>query len=224
MEKKGLNLMDVDTQFEGDLSPRERRHARTQQAILDAARVIIHEQGPDKLSMRAIADRIDYSPAGLYEYYGSKEEIISAVCQQGHLRLKADLAAVDASLPASAYLVELGMAYIRFAVRHPDYFLLMFTHPVAGRDVPDSPARFPSAQMMSDWSSFPILMQGVERGLAEGSIQGAPGYGLPEIAYSLWAFVHGIAMLRITNLRDYDVPFDEIDRKALERFNRGLGL
>ena len=52
-------------------------YARTQQAILDAARAIIHEQGPDKLSMRAIADRIDYSPAGLYEYYGSKEEIIA---------------------------------------------------------------------------------------------------------------------------------------------------
>lgn len=216
--------MDIDSQPDGDLSPRERRHARTQQAILDAARAIIHEQGPDKLSMRAIADRIDYSPAGLYEYYGSKEEIIAAVCEQGHLRLKAYLAAVDSSLPVSEYLVELGMAYIRFAVQHPDYFLLMFTHPIEGREPQDRAPRFPSAEMMSEWSSFPILMRGVQRGLEEGNIRATPGYGQAEIAYSLWALVHGIAMLRITNLRGYDTPFDEIDRIALARFNRGLGL
>ncbi|NJN55580.1 MAG: helix-turn-helix transcriptional regulator, partial [Anaerolineae bacterium] len=57
-----------------ELTPRERRHLRTKDAILDAARLIIKEQGADALSIRAIAEQIDYSPAGLYEYFGSKEE------------------------------------------------------------------------------------------------------------------------------------------------------
>ncbi|MCB0131629.1 MAG: helix-turn-helix transcriptional regulator, partial [Caldilineaceae bacterium] len=43
-----------------DLSPRARRHQRTHDAILDAARQIINEQGTDALSMRAIAKAIDY--------------------------------------------------------------------------------------------------------------------------------------------------------------------
>ena len=60
-------------------APRTKRHLRTKQAILDAARQIIAEEGPAALSMRALADRIDYSAAGLYEYFGSKEEIIAAV-------------------------------------------------------------------------------------------------------------------------------------------------
>jgi ACR3 family arsenite transporter len=53
-------------------SPRIRRHQRTQQAILDAARAIISREGVGELSMRAIAERIDYSPAGLYEYFDGK--------------------------------------------------------------------------------------------------------------------------------------------------------
>ena len=88
-----------------ELSPRERRHQRTQQAILDAALEIIHEKGVDGLSIRAIADKIDYSPAGLYEYYGSKEEIIAALCMQGLERFGRHLASVDRSLPTEEYMI-----------------------------------------------------------------------------------------------------------------------
>ena len=110
-----------------ELSPRERRRQRTEQAILDAARQIIREQGIDALSMRGIADAIDYSPAGLYEYFGSKEEIVYAVIGQGFERFTRALQSVDGSLPAAEYMVEMGMAYIDFATRNPDFFLLMFT-------------------------------------------------------------------------------------------------
>ena len=46
---------------------RTKRHLRTKQSILDAARAIIAEEGPAALSMRALADRIDYSAAGLHD-------------------------------------------------------------------------------------------------------------------------------------------------------------
>ena len=59
-------------------TPRERRYARTRQEILDAAMELVQEKGPDKLSMRELARRVDYSPAGLYEYYENKDEIIVA--------------------------------------------------------------------------------------------------------------------------------------------------
>ena len=50
---------------------RRKRHIRTKQAILDAALEIISEDGPNALSMRNLADRIDYSAAGIYEYFAS---------------------------------------------------------------------------------------------------------------------------------------------------------
>jgi AcrR family transcriptional regulator len=212
------------TEFDS-LSPRERRHQRTKQAILDAARQIINREGVDALSIRRIADAIDYSPAGLYEYYGGKEEIIGAVCQQGFERFTRYLQRVDTSLPAEEYMVELGMAYIAFAEQNPDFFLLMFTHfPLMHGTAAEQTAEHAvdaRAALKND-PAFGILYQGVERCVREGLFKPMPGYGAFEMAYSAWANVHGIAMLRITNLRDFPVDFKTVDRCGLRAFYRGL--
>jgi AcrR family transcriptional regulator len=206
-----------------ELSPRERRYQRTQQAILTAARSLLAEGGEEKLSIRAIADRIDYSPAGLYEYYGSKEEIIAALCREGHRTLKRYMAQVPQTLPPGEYIVELGTAYIQFALQNPDYFLLIFTT-LSSRHDPDveALAEIP-VEMVGEDSSFPLLLTAVERAVHEGTIQFLKDSSLFETAYAFWAVVHGAAMLRVTNLKGLKVDFDRVDRLMLEAFVRGLG-
>src|SRR5947209_11755605 len=66
---------------------RGRRHARTVQAVLDAALEIIAESSIEALSMREIARRVEYSPSGLYEYFASKDELLGALCRQGFEKL-----------------------------------------------------------------------------------------------------------------------------------------
>lgn len=73
------------------VKPRTRRDERTRQSIIYTAQNILSQQGIDGLSMRAIAEQIDYSPAGLYEYFDGKEEIIQAVRQEGVQRLQLQL-------------------------------------------------------------------------------------------------------------------------------------
>lgn len=206
------------------LSPREKRQQRTYQAILDAARQLINEKGIDGLSMRAIAERIDYSPAGLYEYFGSKEEIVGALCQQGHRRLTSYMTLVDKQLPFLDYFLEIGLAYIEFAVRNPDFFLLMFT---------SLPAGFSSVVSVEEWlasgatgedSSFVILIEAIERGVREGVLRARPGMGVIEMAIAAWSTVHGIAMLRVTHLRPLEADFDTIARETLTAFGKGLAL
>ncbi|MRR32158.1 TetR/AcrR family transcriptional regulator, partial [bacterium] len=51
-----------------EISPSERRYQRTRQSILEAAQAILSEQGIEALSMRALAEKADYSPAALYKY------------------------------------------------------------------------------------------------------------------------------------------------------------
>lgn len=194
-------------------TPRQRRHARTKAAILEAARQLINEEGADGLSMRAIARRIDYSPAGLYEYFGSKEEIVTAVCVEGHTRLRNTLQQVDPDLPPVDYLREIGLAYIAFAVQHPDYYLTMFTN---------VPAEETAAGMMGETSSYPILLQAIQRGIDAGVFKVGSNFGLQEMAYAAWSLVHGIAMLRITFLSEYPIDFANADREALMNFSRGL--
>lgn len=196
-----------------ELTPRERRHLRTKETILDAARQIINEQGADALSIRAIAERIDYSPAGLYEYFGSKEEIITAVCRQGHERLTQAMTAVDHTLPTAEYLIAIGLAYIQFAMQNPDYYLLMFTNPAFAGTL---------EQIQEEDSSFTTLLATIQRGLDEGIFRPRSGYGALEMAYTAWAVVHGIAMLRLTYLTQQPFDFATADHEALRSMVHGL--
>jgi AcrR family transcriptional regulator len=199
-----------------ELSPRERRHARTRQEILDAALALLNEVGPDKLSLREIARRVDYSPAGLYEYFSNKDEIIDAVCAEGERRLQAYLRAVPTDMPVGEYLVELGLAYIRFARENSDHFLL-----TASRLIPEmDPMPYEDLEM---GQTYYILLDAIKRGIAAGIIRTRPGYGLHEIAYSLYAFGQGMAILQITNLKNVLFDYETADRAAMEAFLRGLG-
>jgi AcrR family transcriptional regulator len=197
--------------------PRERRFQRTRKAILDAALAIIREEGPAALSMRALADRIDYSAAGLYEYFGGKDAIIAEVCQQGHERLASHMGQADANLPVVDYLYEIGIGYVRFALENPDHFLLMFTVPPSGPAADASPE-----ELLEGDPSFAILLAAIRRGIEERVFITRPGFGLMEMAYAAWSTVHGIAMLRVTSLRDYPLDFETADREALRNFARGL--
>jgi AcrR family transcriptional regulator len=202
-------------------TPRTKRHLRTKQAILEAARAIIAEDGPAALSMRALADRIDYSAAGLYEYFGSKEEIIAAVCDEGQRYLYDAMSAADPGLPPVDYLYQIGLAYIRFALEHPDYFLLMFTV-APPPDIAAVPEEAVKEAMQAEGSAYGILVQAIRRGIDEGAFPVRPGFGLDEMAYAAWTLVHGVAMLRTTALRYYPADLAANDHQVLENFMRGL--
>jgi AcrR family transcriptional regulator len=83
-------------------TPRERRSERSRQSILQAALELVIEKGLSKLSLREIARRADYSPAGLYEYFGSKDEIIEALVRDANQRFFEHLSRISRSLPVKA--------------------------------------------------------------------------------------------------------------------------
>ncbi|MGD2050005.1 MAG: TetR/AcrR family transcriptional regulator [Chloroflexota bacterium] len=197
-----------------DLSPRERRQARTREEILAAAMSLINEKGPDEFSLRGLAERVDYSPAGLYEYFDGKDDIINAVCAEGDLMLRDSLRAVPDTLPTGEYLVELGLAYIRFADQHMEHFKLMFTYERQGPPVPYEELEFDE--------TYRLLLDAVQAGIDAGKISTGPSYGLAEVALGLWATAHGLAMLKMSNLRHVEYDFETANRAILERLVRGL--
>jgi AcrR family transcriptional regulator len=193
---------------------RERRHADTKQAILRAARALILEKGPDKLALREIARRVGHSPAGLYEYFGSREEIVAAGAAEAFEQLGAELRRVPASHPVARRLIEIGLAYVRFARHNPEHFMLLFTQLPSGRASLQEPAR-PD-------SPYQIVLRAVQDGVDVGVFAVRPGYGVEEIAYGLWALAHGMAMLQQTHLRQFQADYNAADRRTLEVFVQGL--
>ncbi len=205
-----------------ELTPRERRQQRTQHGIIDAARQIIREGGVEALSMRAIADRIDYSPAGLYEYFASKEEIIGAVCEQNFERFTQWLDAVDTTLPPLEYMLELGLAYIDFAARNPDSFLLMFTTAPLLRGGEKHPDITDVETLIAKGDAFGILVRGVQRCVEAGFYPASADFGVIEMAYASWTQVHGLAMLRVTNGELFPFDYTTVERNILRAHGAGL--
>ncbi len=162
--------------------------------------------------MRTLAERIDYSPSGLYEYFDSKEQLIQAVCATGHLRLTQTMRQVDQRLEVQDYLVHIGAVYVDFAIANPQLFQLMFS---------SLPATPPDETMLRETSSYPILLGAIQRVIDEGTFKPREGFGLQEMAFSAWAMVHGIAMLGI-HTPAFTPAFAALKLTALQAITRGL--
>jgi AcrR family transcriptional regulator len=198
---------------------RQRRHARTRQEILEAALEILIEDGPDKLSMREIARRVDYSPAGLYEYFENKEEIIVELCAEGDRRLRTMLQAVPETLPPDEYLIEIGMVYIRYARENQEHFMLNFSR--LPQFEPDEPVPIEKVLVVDE--TFNILLNAIKKAIEAGVIHTRDDFGLLEIAYGMFALAHGMAVLQLLNMRNIEFDFEGADRANFKKFVQSLG-
>ena len=196
------------------LTPRQRRRQKTKKAILKTAQELVAEKGPEGLSIREIARRIDYSPAGLYEYYDSKDEIIAAICEVGMEGLSAAFAEISPNLSLSQQLVEMSLAYVNFAVHNPEQFLLIFNSLPSKRTSLEEP--------VFESSPYAVLLQTVEAAIETGEINAIGDYAAEGIAFNLWALMHGRAMLQLTFLRNFQADFETAHRWAIELFIKGL--
>lgn len=196
------------------LTPRQRRYYKTKATILQAAQEIIAEKGLAGLSLRELARRIDYSPSGLYEYFNSKDDIVTAIRAEGLELLRDYLNRVPVDLTPSERLVQLGLAYLEFAHDHSEPFRLVFNHLVIEGGSLNEP--------VDDESPYNILLQAVRAAIEAEELTPYDDYSLEEIAYSLWSLVHGMAMLRQTYLHQFQADFDMIQRRTLQIFAEGL--
>ena len=104
---------------------RERQQVRT--AILDAARDLFVAEGYQNVSIRKIADRIEYSPAAIYSYFPSKDDIFFALAEEGFRLLADHIVSAVQSLADPIDRLRTGLwAFYQFSKSHPEYFALMF--------------------------------------------------------------------------------------------------
>jgi AcrR family transcriptional regulator len=106
----------------------ERERVALRQAILSAARELFVSEGYRNVSMRKIAERIEYSPAAIYSYFPSKDDIFFALAEEG-FRILAQFGVAAAERIADPFdRLRAGLwAFYEFSKAHPQYFELMFT-------------------------------------------------------------------------------------------------
>lgn len=104
---------------------RAREKENLRRAILDAARDLFVSEGYEAVSMRKIAEKIEYSPTALYHHFKDKEEILFHLVEEGFEMLRDRLQAIAIEDPIIR-LREGGKVYLQFAREQQEYFHLMF--------------------------------------------------------------------------------------------------
>jgi len=156
--------------------------------ILKTAMRLFLKEGFEKVTIRRIADEIEYSPATIYLYFTNKDAILFALHEQGFEELHKRQQAVFSIRNPFVRLKRHGRVYIAFALEQPEYYDLMFI------------MRSPARKFMEDeeWTagrrSYEHLRKNVEDCIAAGYL---PRGNLDVAAFSVWSLVHGIVSLII---------------------------
>jgi AcrR family transcriptional regulator len=108
----------------------ERDREAVRRGILDAARELFIAEGYQNISIRKIAERIEYSPAAIYSYFPSKDDIFFALAEEGFRLLggprKPEHSAQLQALPPEERVRAIFWHFYAFSREHPQYFALMF--------------------------------------------------------------------------------------------------
>lgn len=190
-------------------SPRDRRHDLTRQKILDTARSILLAEGADAISMRTLAEKVDYSPAALYKYFSNKEEIVEALRQEAWLLLatyQPEPPPPDMTSLADLF-VHAGRNYIRFAAEYPEYYQLIMSTTATG---PTSLEEFFQSPNFKD------VLALVEAAIAAGEFVLPAGYTPTHLAMLSWFVVHSISLLKLTMMSKCPAEFETFSLEILD--------
>src|SRR5215472_6562348 len=118
--RKGLMMMGIKQR-------RERERQATRQAILQAALEIASQDSWEAVTIRRLAEQIEYSPSAIYKYFEGKEAILLVLLRQGFQQQLAALEHISAQAQSpSARLLQIATAYWDFAWRNRTLYQLMF--------------------------------------------------------------------------------------------------
>jgi AcrR family transcriptional regulator len=183
---------------------RAREKQELRQEILNAARDLFIREGFENVSMRKIAEKIEYSPTTIYLHFQDKADLLDCVCEETLQKLETWLAAIHAAAPDPLEGMKAGLrAYIEFGLEHPnDYrvaFLLEFK-PIAGVD------RCMRCHTMGQ-KTFDYMRNSLSSCMELGIF--APN-DIEATAQALWAAIHGLTSLLILH-----PDFAWVDRRIL---------
>ena len=200
---------------------REREKSETRDKILDAARELFVSEGFEGVSMRKVAEKIEYSPTAIYVHFADKQELFRELCHQDYARLAEVFQSSVMSADPIERLKQTGAIYIEFGTRYPNHYKFMFMtpHPPQEHDEVDR-------EMMGnpEMDAYAFLKCAVQLAIDAGCFR-EDLTDAALISQTLWASVHGVISLHIAKGSDCWVDWRPLQDRAemmLEITLRGL--
>lgn len=179
--------------------------------ILDTARELYVEEGPEGVSMRKVADRVGVTAAAIYRHYANKSELLRHVVAEGFEIFSAYLQrALEGDTPLERLRLT-GEAYASFATDHPQFYKVMFLAP---HDY-DFSGKGADTLELRNKATFQFMLDRIRECMEAGDLRRDD----PEkVALSIWTMSHGIMSLYLAGSRF--IP----DPETLKRLRQELSL
>jgi AcrR family transcriptional regulator len=191
----------------GSAERRHREKTELRERILATAREMFASEGVEAVTMRKIADRIEYSATAIYQYFPDKDALLREICERDFTALAQQSLRVAREPDPVERLRKLGRAYVEFALKHPSSYRLMFMTPktagqksMEGRGVPERDA-------------YALVRSVVQECIEQGRLD-KKSWDAELVAQTLWAGVHGLCALEITMSCDKWVPWRSIKARS----------
>ena len=168
---------------------RERDTVRRE--ILNAARTLFLSHGYANVSMRKIAEQIEYSPGAIYSYFASKEAIFFALAEEGLQLVHTHCSSAGHANSPLERVREALWRFYTFSKEQPEYFSLIFVDSAVPR-------------ISRDWerfSSMRDMRQEIEQDIQQCMDEGVfPGVDAPGTVFRiLWTAVYGASVFRLSH-------------------------
>jgi AcrR family transcriptional regulator len=186
-------------------------------ALLDAAMQLIAEHGIHGFTLREVARQAGVSHAAPYHHFADKSALVEALVIENYGVFAATLREAYTHAEGSAIdkSIQVGVAYVRFAVEHPASFRLIFRPELreSGAGKTDDAPRVQSLEVeAAALNAFGVLLDVIQVCQAEGLFM----LGDPHpIALTAWAAMHGLATLIIDGGLQKLPTFDASDPEKL---------
>jgi AcrR family transcriptional regulator len=192
----------------GTIERRDREKLVTRAKIMDAARELFGREGYEAVSMRRIADAIEYSPTAIYVHFRDKQDLFHQICQADFAALAHGLAELQKVPDPIERIRRVGHAYIRFGVLHPNHYRLMFMTPF---DLPREMAEADPDRGDVDRDSYALLKQSCKEAIEQNRVR--PEYRDADLlAQMFWSAVHGVASLHIVKSKNAWIDWKGVEK------------
>ncbi len=186
----------------GILERKEKQKLEVRKLILDASMKLFVEEGFGNVTIRRIADLIEYSPTTVYLYFKDKDEIFFSLHEIGFQKmqeLNKNLAGINNPL---LRLHKMGENYLNFGMENPEYYNLMFIEREPMKKL---------LEMNCAWTNGDAAIGLLKETVSECIEKGFLAKGDAQmISLSIWSFVHGLVSLAIRERMEKFVSQQEL--------------
>jgi AcrR family transcriptional regulator len=188
---------------------RERDRLNVRAKILDAARELFAAEGYDAVTMRRIAEAIEYSPTTIYLHFKDKDALIRELCRADSLSLAQAFQNVAAEPETLERLRKIGMAYVAFGIEHPNHYRLMFMNHRKNDEADLAEMGHGKPETDGYVLLLNTFIEAIDRQLL------VPNLTDPNLlAQAFWAGTHGVVALHIALYGDPWVEWRSLEETA----------